>query len=75
MEEEIERLTRAIAHIPTAALYMSRARLLWRLQRHAAAMADFEKAAAMEGPGSGAAAALQMARDVLDYRNTDMLNP
>lgn len=41
--QELERLGRAIDAAPTSALYLERGRLLWRLQRHAAAMADLKR--------------------------------
>lgn len=45
------------------------------MQRHAAAMADYERATALDGPDSAAATALAMARDVMDFYNKDLLNP
>lgn len=73
--QELERLGRAIDAAPTSALYLERGRLLWRLQRHAAAMADYEKATAIDGPGSAAAAALAMAREIMDFYHKDLYNP
>ncbi len=75
MENELKRLNAAIAAKPSAELYLQRGRLLWRMQRHAAAMADYERATALDGPGSAAATALAMARDVMDFYNKDLLNP
>ncbi|MDE6137611.1 MAG: tetratricopeptide repeat protein [Muribaculaceae bacterium] len=75
MEQELQRLDGAIAAGPTPELYMQRGRLLWRLQRHAAAMADYERATALAGPDSPAAAALAMAREVMDFYNKDLYNP
>ena len=75
MEQELQRLDRAIAAGPTPELYMKRGRLLCRLQRHAAAMADYERATALAGPDSPAAAALAMAREVMDFYNKDLYNP
>lgn len=73
--QQLERLNAEIAAGPSSALYLERGRLQWKLQRQAAAMADFERAAALDGPDSPAASALALARDVLDYYNKDMLNP
>ena len=75
MENELKRLNAAIEAKPSAELYLQRGRLLWRMQRHAAAMADYERATALDGPGSAAATALAMARDVMDFYNKDLLNP
>lgn len=75
MDNELSRLDKAIAAAPTAALYLERGRLLWRLQRHAAALADYERATALAGPDSPAAAALAMAREVMEFFNKDMYNP
>lgn len=75
MDQELQRLDRAIADSPTADLYMERGRLLWRMQRHAAAMADYQRATALAGPDSPAAAALAMAREVMDFFNKDLYNP
>ena len=73
--QQLKRLDEAIAREPSGALYLERGRLQWKLQRHAAAMADYERAVALDGPESPAASALAMARDVLDYYNKDLLNP
>lgn len=76
LEEELETLDRRIAQAPSAELYLHRGRLLWRMQRHAAAMADYERAAAGDGEAAHeAAVALQLARDVMDFFNKDLYNP
>lgn len=75
MDNELTRLDAAIAAAPTAALFMQRARLLWRMQRHAAAIADYEKAAALDGPDSPAATALSHARDIMNFYHKDRFNP
>ena len=75
MEQELVLLDEAIARKPSGDLYLERGRLLWRLQRYGAAIADYEKAVALDGPGSPAAAALQLAREVMAFYHRDMYNP
>lgn len=75
MNSELSHLDAAIASAPTAELYMQRARLLWRMQRHAAAIADYEKATALAGPDSPAATALRHARDIMNFYHKDLYNP
>lgn len=54
--------------------YFIRGKLSWRLQKYAAAVTDFETAVSIN-PDSGAQHALELARDVFDYYNPDLLNP
>lgn len=54
--------------------YFIRGKLSWREQNYAAAVSDFEAAVAIN-PDSGARHALELARDVFDYYNPDLLNP
>lgn len=76
LEKELEALDRRIVQAPSPELFLHRGRLLWRMQRHAAAMADYERAAAGEGEAAReAAVALQLARDVMDFFNKDLYNP
>ncbi len=51
-----------------------RGRLLWKLGRKADAMSDYAAAADLD-PSSPAAAALEMARDIMDFYNHDLYNP
>lgn len=51
-----------------------RGRVYWRLGNRGAAISDYEHAAQIN-PDSPAAHALQMARDVMDFYNPDLLNP
>lgn len=51
-----------------------RGRVYWRMQKYAAAVTDFEAAVAIN-PESGAQSALELARDVFNFYNPDMLNP
>ena len=54
--------------------YFVRGKLSWRLQNYSAAVTDFETAVSIN-PNSGARHALELARDVFDYYNPDLLNP
>lgn len=51
-----------------------RGRVYWRMQKYAAAVTDFEAAVAIN-PESGAQSALELARDVFNFYNPDLLNP
>lgn len=73
--EALERLDHAIERKPlTAALWYERGRLYWRLGNKANAISDYEEALFLD-PESPARHALQLAREVMDFYNTDMLNP
>ena len=54
--------------------YFLRGKLSWRLQKYSAAVTDFETAVSINAD-SGARHALELARDVFDYYNPDLLNP
>lgn len=56
------------------AAYFMRGKLYWRIGNHKAAITDFETAIALN-PQSKARHALEMARDITDYFNPDLLNP
>lgn len=75
MNSELSQLDAEIAAVPSAELYMQRARLLWRMERRAAAISDYEKAAALAGPDSPAATALRHARDIMNFYHKDLYNP
>lgn len=55
------------------ALYL-RGRLNWKLGRKGEAISDYSAAVALD-PHSPAAAALDMARQVMDFFNPDLYNP
>lgn len=59
---------------PTSELYYQRGRLLWKLGRKTEAMSDYGRAIELD-PESPAVAALQMAREVMDFYNRDLYNP
>lgn len=54
--------------------YLMRGRAYWRLQKYARAVSDFETAV-FHNPQSDAGAALELARDVFNFYNPDLLNP
>ena len=54
--------------------FFLRGKLSWRQQNYAAAVTDFETAVSLN-PESGARHALELARDVFDFYNPDLLNP
>ena len=55
-------------------LFYRRGRLLWKLGRKTDAMSDYGRAVEID-PQSPAAAALDMAREVMNFYNKDMYNP
>lgn len=75
MDEELKLLDEAISARPTGELYLRRGRRLWQLQRHGEAIADYERAVALDGPDSPAGAALQLAREVMAFFHRDLYNP
>lgn len=54
--------------------YFLRGRVYWRLQDHGRAVSDYERAVAIN-PDSPARHALDIARDVFNFFNPDLLNP
>lgn len=73
--EELLRLTAEIgANSVNDEAYYLRGRLYWRLGQTAMAISDFEHALAIN-PSSPAAAAVSIARDVMDFYNKDLYNP
>lgn len=54
--------------------YYLRGMIHWRMQNHSAAVSDYEHALALN-PQSDARHALELARDVFNYFNPDLLNP
>lgn len=78
IEETIRRIT---AQIETAdgdsvrgELLFRRGRMRWKIQDRSGAMNDYAEAAELV-PGCGAEAALAQAREIMDFRNTDLYNP
>lgn len=54
--------------------YFMRGKLMWRVQKYPDAVTDFEHAVSLN-PQSDARHALELARDVFDFYNPDLLNP
>lgn len=75
-QEALEMLSRAIEADPadSRALF-ERGKLHWRLGLRAEATADYAAAAAIDGPESSAAIALQHADDIAAFFNPDLYNP
>ena len=72
---ELARLTSEIAANPADDnLYYQRGRLYWRLGHKSQAISDYERAVALNA-ASPAAAALTIARDVMNFFNKDLYNP
>lgn len=78
LEEALQSLTVAIESdaLPENAeqLLVTRGKLRWRMQNYSGAVCDFEKALSMN-PESEAGPALELARDIFDFYNPDLLNP
>lgn len=51
-----------------------RGKAYWRMQRYADAISDYEESVHLD-PQSPAVHALEMARDVMNFYNPDLLNP
>lgn len=74
IEEEIVRLTAEIQTDPDARTYIARGKAYWNLGKYRLAINDYLTADSIE-PNGEAAALLQVTKAILDYRNTDLLNP
>lgn len=74
-DEAVSALDRNIEENATNALWWYlRGKTYWRMQRRADAISDYEEAVHLD-PQSPAAHALEMARDVMNFYNPDLLNP
>lgn len=74
-DKALARLDHAIEVCPSdSVMWYERGRLYWRLGNKADAISDFEEALYLDRE-SPARHALQLARDVMDFYNTDLLNP
>lgn len=74
-DEAISRLDHAIEHdAGNAALWYERGRIYWRLGQKTNAISDYEEAVYLD-PHSPARHALELARQVMDFYNPDLLNP
>ena len=75
LEEAVAKLSEIIADQPDHdEAYFMRGRVYQRMQNRPAAVSDYERAVAIN-PDSGARMALELARDVFNFFNPDLLNP
>lgn len=75
LSEAVDALNSFISENPQSdEAYFLRGRAFWRLQNHGKAVSDYERAVAIN-PDSPARHALDIARDVFDFYNPDLLNP
>lgn len=73
-DEALETLDAAIGRKADAMLLYTRGRLLWKLGRKTGAMSDYAASVALD-PASPAAAALQMACEIMDFYDHNLYNP
>ncbi len=74
IDAAIEYLDKYIQDNVSDEAYYLRGRLRWKLGRRTDAMSDYSSAVAIN-PESEASAALDMARDIMDFFNHDLYNP
>lgn len=75
IEREIAELDELIARCPDdAEAVCRRGNLHWKLGHRAEAMTDFNRSAAIDPNGPGAAAA-RLTNEILDFFNPDLYNP
>ena len=81
LDEAVGRLSLMMADVDATSdsrllsdLYFRRGKLYWRLGRRADATSDYTKASALN-PGGPAVIALEQAREVEAFFNTDLYNP
>lgn len=74
-DEALAAITAAIAADENDSdLYYQRGRLLWKIGRKTEAMSDYAAASQLD-PSSPATAALEMAREIMDFYHRDRYNP
>lgn len=74
LDEALKALDTAIDRNADAMLLYTRGRLRWKLGRKTDAMSDYAASVALD-PESPAAAALQMARDIMNFYDHNLYNP
>lgn len=75
IEREIATLSACISGGKASAdTYFRRGRLFWKLDRKGDAISDYEQAIALD-PECGAAEALRLSREVMNFYNKDLYNP
>lgn len=67
-------LNEAINASPDAELHYQRGRLHWKMGRKTEAMSDYATASKLD-PSSPATAALEMAREIMNFYHRDLYNP
>ncbi len=73
-DEALNLLDKTLEVSPTAELFYQRGRLMWKLGNKTDAMSDYGRAVELD-PKSPAAAALDLAREVMNFYNKDLYNP
>lgn len=74
LDEALGLLDDSIKLSPCAELHYQRGRLLWKMGRKTEAMTDYATAAQLD-PSSPATAALEMAREIMNFYHRDLYNP
>lgn len=74
LDEALAMLDEAIKASDAAELHYQRGRLLWKMGRKTDAMSDYATASELD-PSSPATAALEMAREIMNFYHRDRYNP
>ncbi|MDE5553764.1 MAG: tetratricopeptide repeat protein [Muribaculaceae bacterium] len=74
LDEALKILDEAIKASDDAELHYQRGRLLWKMGRKTDAMTDYATASELD-PSSPATAALEMAREIMNFYHRDRYNP
>lgn len=74
LDEALTLLNNAINADQDATLHYLRGRLLWKMGQKTEAMSDYATASQLD-PSSPATAALEMAREIMDFYHRDLYNP
>lgn len=74
-KKEIELLTNQIEKSPSAALYIERGRLLYKIGEFGEALNDFIRANEREPENAEAIEMRKILEDIFEYRYTDYYNP
>ena len=74
LEEALVILNDALNVANDAELHYQRGRLLWKMGRKTEAMSDYATASQLD-PSSPATAALELAREIMNFYHRDLYNP
>ena len=74
LDAALDLLDEAIKAGDDAELHYQRGRLLWKMGRKTDAMSDYATASQLD-PSSPATAALEMAREIMNFYHRDRYNP